>query len=313
MSESTERPHVAIVILTWNGKDFVLECLRSLACIKYPNWSATVIDNASADGTADAVRERFPQQRLLVMEKNLGFCGGNNRGITDALERGADYVLLLNNDVEMHPDMLDELVKAAETDPRIGIVGAKNILMVDHNLLWGAYGDLTFGAELVHLAGRFARSDDPQFLTTKDVDWVIGNGMMFKRAELQDVGGFDEWFFGYHEDVDLCLRARQRGWRVVYVGAASIYHHGGAAAGATAKMPFPTVYFLGRNAFLFARKHGTAAQLGVFVARFISRTTLDAFQAWRKGERVKHHLWLLRGFADAVIGRLPLRQLGLQP
>src|ERR1700687_1162314 len=108
--DPSSTPHVAIVILNWNGKDDILHCLSTLPRIRYSNWSATVIDNASVDGSVAAIQESYPNQPILVMEKNLGFCGGNNRGIADALDRGADYVLLLNNDTELHPDLLDELV-----------------------------------------------------------------------------------------------------------------------------------------------------------------------------------------------------------
>ena len=154
-------PHVAIVILTWNGKEDILQCLPTLSRIRYSNWSATVIDNGSADGTVEAVRAAHPQQRLLVMEKNLGFCGGNNRGIHDALARGADYVLLLNNDTELHPDLLDELVRVAETDHAIGAVGTKNILMDDHTVVWGAYGELRYDRDLVRLIGS-RQPDGPE-------------------------------------------------------------------------------------------------------------------------------------------------------
>ncbi len=304
-------PHVAIVILTWNGKEDILHCLPTLACIRYPNWSATVVDNASTDGTVEAVRSAFPGQRLLVMDKNLGFCGGNNRGIQDALARGADYVLLLNNDTELHPDLLSELVSVAQTDAGIGAVGTKNILMDDHRLVWGAYGELRYDRDLVRLIGS-RQPDGPEFTCVKDVDWVIGNGVLMSRAALQAVGGFDERFFGYHEDVDWCERARKAGFRIVYNGRAIIYHKGFGAAHPSAKMPFPVLYFLGRNSILFARKHASPTQLGKFVFLFFAGVAWWMIGGLWRGDRMKSYLWLLRGFADGITGRLPLRQLGLQ-
>jgi len=237
-------PHIAVVILTWNGKEDILHCLSTLPRIQYPNWSATVIDNASSDGTLEAIRAAYPAQRVLVMDKNLGFCGGNNRGIEDALARGADYVLLLNNDTELHPDLLAQLAQVARTDPRIGAVGSKNILMDDHRRVWGAYGELRYDRDLVRLIGS-RQPDGPEFTVVKDVDWVIGNGVMMSRTALERVGGFDERFFGYHEDVDWCERARRAGFRTVYNGHAIIYHRGFGAARPSAKMPFPVLYFLG--------------------------------------------------------------------
>jgi GT2 family glycosyltransferase len=308
---SSAAPHVAIVILTWNGKEDILHCLPTLSRIRYPNWSCTVVDNASSDGTVEAIHAAYPDQRLLVMEKNLGFCGGNNRGIEDALARGADFLLLLNNDTELHPDLLDELVSVAQSDPVIGAVGTKNILMDDHRIVWGAYGELRYDRDLVRLIGA-RQPDGPEYSGVKDVDWVIGNGILMSRMALEKVGGFDESFFGYHEDVDWCERARQVGFRIVYNGRAIIYHKGFGAARPSAKMPFPVLYFLGRNSILFARKHASAFQLCKFVTLFFSGVAWWMICGIFRGDRIKSYLWLVRGFADGVVGRLPLRQLGLQ-
>jgi GT2 family glycosyltransferase len=304
-------PHVAIVILTWNGKEDILHCLPTLSRIRYPNWSCTVVDNASSDGTVEAIRAAHPQQRVLVMEKNLGFCGGNNRGIQDALARAADYVLLLNNDTELHPDLLTALVGVAESDSQIGAVGAKNIQMDDHRIVWGAYGELRYDRDLVRLVGS-RQLDGPEYCGVKDVDWVIGNGIMMSRRAVDTIGGFDESFFGYHEDVDWCERARRAGFRIVYNGDAIIYHQGFGAARPKAKMPFPVLYFLGRNSILFARKHASLPQLCKFVTLFFAGVAWWMIGGIFRGDRMKSYLWLLRGFADGVLGRLPLRQLGLQ-
>lgn len=304
-------PHVAIVILNWNGKEDVLRCLSTLSRIRYSNWSAAVVDNASSDGSVTAIREHFPQQRVLVMEKNLGFCGGNNRGIADALARGADYVLLLNNDTELHPDLLTELVRVAESDPQIGAVGAKNILLEDHRIVWGAYGAIRYHRDLVELVGSRV-PDSPSLTCIKDVDWVIGNGMMLRRAAVERVGGFDENFFGYHEDVDWCVRARKAGFRIVYNGYAVIYHRGFGAANPARPRPFPVLYFLGRNSMLFAKKHANAFQFCKFVTLFFLGVGWWMITGIFRGDRLKSYLWLVRGFFDGVTGRLPLRDLGLQ-
>ncbi|MCK6556417.1 glycosyltransferase family 2 protein [Candidatus Binatia bacterium] len=304
-------PRVAVVILNWNGRDDILNCVSTLPRLTYPNYSATVVDNASADGSVEALRERFPRQRVLVMEKNLGFCGGNNRGIRDALANGADYVLLLNNDTEMHPELISELVRVAVTDARIGAVGAKNLRLEDPSEVWGAYGRLTWGKELVQVVGQ-GRPDGREYREVRDVDWAIGNGIMMSRAALETVGGFDEGFFGYHEDVDWCQRAREHGFRIMFNGDAIIYHRGFGASHPGRPMPFPVLYFLGRNGIFFARKHGTRWQVLKFGTLFLLEVVRLLIRgAWR-GERLKDYLWLLRGFADGVVGRLPLRDLRLQ-
>jgi len=304
-------PHVALVILNWNGKADVLNCLSTLPRLRYPNWSAAVVDNASGDGSVDAVHAAYPEQRVLVMEKNLGFCGGNNRGMRDAVARGADYVLLLNNDTEMHPDLVSELVRVAQTDSRIGAVGAKNVRLEKPTEVWGAYGELTYGKELVRVVGQ-GQPDGPAYGGVRDVDWVIGNGIMMSRSAIETVGGFDEGFFGYHEDVDWCFRAHDKGFRVVYNGAAIVYHKGFGASHPGRPIPFPVLYFLGRNGIFFARKHGSLWQRTRFCVLFlIEIARLLVFGIVRR-ERLKPYLWLLRGFVDGLIGRLPLRQLKLQ-
>lgn len=310
MSASPD-PHVAVVILTWNGKRDILHCLSTLPRVQYSNWSVTVVDNASTDGTVEAIAAAHPQQRVLVMEKNLGFCGGNNRGIADAIARGADYVLLLNNDTELHPRLLSELVRVAREDPRIGAVGAKNIQMEDHALVWGAYGWLTYDYSLVTLVGS-REPDGPEFTCVRDCDWVIGNGIMMSRAAIERIGVLDENFFGYHEDVDWCERARQAGFRIVFNGHAVIYHRGFGASHPDSKMPFPVLYFLGRNAYVFVRKHGTPRQQIRFFVRFAAYMAWHTVRAVVTRDRVKPWLWILRGFLDGIRGRLPLQRLGLQ-
>jgi GT2 family glycosyltransferase len=304
-------PLVVLVILNWNGRDDLLNCLSTLPRLTYPNYAVTVVDNASTDGSVAAVRERFPEQHVLVMEKNLGFCGGNNRGMQDALAGGADFVLLVNNDTEMHPDLVSELVHTAQTDPRIGAVGAKNLRLENPDEVWGAYGELDYGRTLVRVLGQ-GQPDGPAYRVVRDVDWVIGNGILMSRAAIEAVGGFDEGFFGYHEDVDWCVRARQHGFRTVFNGAAIIYHKGFGASHPGRPVPFPVFYFLGRNGIFFARKHGSLWQRSRFSVLFLVEVSRLMVSGMVRRERLKPYLWLLRGFADGVLGRLPLRSLKLQ-
>lgn len=306
-----DAPKVSIVLLNWNGRDDILNCVATLPRLTYPNCVATVVDNASADGSVAALRERFPRQRVLVMEKNLGFCGGNNRGIEDALAHGAEYVLLLNNDTEVHPELVTELVRVAQTDARIGAVGAKNLQLENPRGIWSAYGELTYGKELVRVIGK-GEPDGPVYCEVRDVDWLIGNGIMMGRAAVEAVGGFDEQFFGYHEDVDWCVRAHGQGFRLVFNGGAIVFHKGFGAAKGTRPVVFPVLYFLGRNGILFARKHASVWQRTRFSALFLAEV-LRLFVSGRLGKEPREsYRWLLRGFYHGVTGRLALRELGLQ-
>ena len=129
-------PLVYIIILSWNGKGDTVECLRSLELLEYPNHKLLVVDNASSDGTAEAVRKEFPGVELIVNERNLRFAGGNNVGISYAVARGAHYVLLLNNDTVVDKALVRALVDVAESAPEIGMVGPKIYYYQDRNRLW---------------------------------------------------------------------------------------------------------------------------------------------------------------------------------
>lgn len=304
-------PKVAIVILNWNGREDVVNCVSTLPRLNYENVMATVVDNASTDGSVEALRQRFPQQRVLVMERNLGFTGGNNRGIADALEHGAEYVLLLNNDTEMHPELVTELVRVASSDAKIGAVGAKNLRLEDPRQVWGAYGEVTYGRELVRVFGK-GEPDGPRFEDVRDVGWVIGNGMMMSRAALEKLGGFDETFFGYHEDVDWCARARENAFRVVYNGRAIIFHKGFGAADPSRPVKFPVLYFLGRNGVLFARKHGSPVQRWRYMSLFLANVARLYVRGRLGREARESYRWLLRGFYHGLTGKLVLEEFGLR-
>jgi GT2 family glycosyltransferase len=116
-------PRVDIIVLNWNGLRDTLHCLQSLKRADYPAFRVLVVDNGSSDASSTSIRQRFPEVTLIENSENLGFTGGNNIGMRQALEEEADYVLLLNNDTEVAPDAVRLLVETAESDPRIGIAG----------------------------------------------------------------------------------------------------------------------------------------------------------------------------------------------
>src|SRR5262245_865078 len=138
-------PLVALLILTWNRRDDVLRCVARLPRLAYPNLLPVVVANASQDDSVAALRAAPPQLTVLENGANLGYAAGNNVGIRWALERGVDYVQLINSDTEVTPALTGELVRVAESDPRIAVVGCRNLLMEAPSRLWGAYCTLTYG------------------------------------------------------------------------------------------------------------------------------------------------------------------------
>ena len=306
-------PRVVLLILTWNRRDDVLRCAASLPRLTYPALTPVVIDNASRDDTVTALRARHPHLTVIENPVNLGYAGGNNTGIRWALEHGADYVQLINSDTEVTPELTDELVRVAESDPRIAVVGCRNLLMEDPARLWGAYNTLTYGPFLVRSDGAGA-PDGPAWQVVRDVDVVIGNGYLWRRAALERVGLLDERFFGYHEDVEWCERARRAGWRVVYAGTAAILHRGGSASAPGHARVFPARYFLGRNAVRFARRYASPSQRGRFAAASAGALAARAVRAllWGDGRALRQERDYLRGLWDGWRDRpVPFAALGL--
>lgn len=296
---------MAVQILTWNRWDELVRCLESCNRIDYPNYEVIVVDNGSEDWTVPVVQRDFPWATLIENGENLGFCRGNNVGLQYVLDRGFDYVLLLNSDTEILPGLLRELVRVMQGDPRIGIAGAKNLLMENPDYTWGLYGEVTWGPMLVKTIGRFARDPDRRE-PPKDVDWVICNGCMISREALIKVGLFDENFWQCNEDVDWSYRARATGFRVVYVDRAAILHKGGTSGQMGHKWVFSYGYFIGRNAFTFAWKYGNALQkaklfvlLWVGLLGRIAFFTLDNAKNAVLGQR-----YFVRGIVDGLRGRL---------
>lgn len=297
-------PKVTVIILTWNRVDDVVMCLDSFSEVDYPNLEVMVVDNHSADETVEVLRERYKWITLIVNDDNLGYVGGNNVGIKQALQTGTDYVFVLNSDTKMTRTCLPELVRVMQADPRIAITGAKNLYMQNPAFTWGKYGVLNWGPMLCRTHGRFVR-DYPE-ASPKDVDWVIGNGCMMSREALETVGIFDEEFFQVNEDVDWCIRARKLGYRVVYVDTAAIHHRGASSADLSKPIVFSYGYFLGRNAIMFAKKHANPFQftwlLAMMTLGLLMRMAAFSLAATVRSVMGQQHF--INGMLDGFSSRL---------
>jgi GT2 family glycosyltransferase len=303
-----ETPKVFVLILTWNTCQEVLTCVEHALGANYPNYQVVVIDNASQDGTSAAVRHRYPNVTLLENSENLGYAAGNNRGIKYALEHGAEYVLIINSDTVMPPDLLTKTVQIASSSDHIAAVGVKNLKMSDPSTVWAAYLELTYRRELLNVVGR-EQPDSPALSVVKDVPGVSGACMLLSRRAVEDVGLLDETFFMYHEDLDWCQRAISKGYRCVYAGTAHILHKGSSSTLKTRA----GYYFLVRNSILFARKHGNLVQyLTVVLSTFLYGTRKNV-KCWLGLEKKETYSLLWQAFKDAITGRpIPLRELGLR-
>ncbi len=248
---------VYVVILTWNHLADTLACLETVQHLTYPRYRLLVVDNASTDGTPATIAARFPAVEVIVNAANLGYAAGNNVGLRRALEAGADYVLLLNNDTLVAPDMLYELVAAALADQRAGLLSPK-MYYADHpDRLWYAGArqqPLTLAA--VHTHRDELDTVQPQ--TPQAVDYVFGCGMLIRRAVLEEVGLLDPGYFMYYEDADFCLRVRAAGYRLLYVPRARLWHR--VAASTQEQRPL-WFYYRAQSRGRLLRQHNHGAGL----------------------------------------------------
>lgn len=297
-------PAIALIVLTWNQRDVTLDCLASLAGLDYPTerLQIVIVDNGSTDGTAQAIRARYPTVVVLENGQNLGFAEGNNVGIRHALQAGADYVVLLNNDTTVDPAMLRELLTAIESDPTIGIVGPKMLYFDQPDVIWCAGNAINWrtGAT-VRLEGD--QPDSQMDEAPREVDFITACAICIRREVIEQIGLLDPRFFIYYEEADWCARARLAGWRVIYVPRARLWHKVSAAMGVA--MP-ATAYYMSRNVLLFLAKnqHGLARLRSI--ARAVGRNLLAAAAYTAKpqgGQRLPNRNARLLALRDAYLGR----------
>lgn len=223
-------PKVTIIILNWNGMDHTLRCLESLLRIDYYNCDVIVVDNNSEDGSPKAIADSFPTVQIMRNSQNVGFAEGCNVGIRQAMKSGSAYVWLLNNDTLVDPQSLTFLVRAAEKDNSIGMTGSKIYDYDDPNVIRCAGMTINWFRGEAHFIGWHQR-DNGQFNNYSDVEGLEGCSLLIRRRVCEDVGLMDKDYFLYGEEIDWCVRARQRGFRCTFVPESIVFHKGGASSG----------------------------------------------------------------------------------
>lgn len=243
-------PKVSIVILNWNNYQDSKECLQSLKRVTYPNYEVVLVDNGSTDGSDRKLKKEFPQCKFIQTGANLGFSGGCNAGVKYALENGTNYILLLNNDTIVKEDFLEPLVKAAESNKEIGIVGGKAYYYNEPNRIHMA------GAKIDWLRATYKRYgagqiDKGQFDKSKEVGFTSAYFMLVKRKVFEKIGLLSEQYFLGMEECDFGVRAARKGYKFYYVPDSVIWHK-------IAKSHIPAtprnIYCTYRNKLIFIRK-----------------------------------------------------------
>ncbi len=250
---------ITIIILNYNGKADTAECLNSIKNLEHNNFDldTVMVDNASTDGSPECVKNNFPEIRLLINSQNLGYAEGNNVGIKYALEKEADFVWLLNNDTYLAADCLVKLLEAAAKEPKAGIFGPKIYFakgLETHKdrykkedlgrVIWYAGGKIDWDNMIASHRG-VDEADHGQFEEMIKTSFVSGCSMLIRKEVFNKVGFYDKKFFLYYEDVDFCMRARKKGFEVIYVPDAHMWHKNAGSSGGTGSDTH--VYYQSRN------------------------------------------------------------------
>jgi GT2 family glycosyltransferase len=258
---------LTIIIVSWNVRDLLRRCLGSLegGPSQPPNLESRlqviVVDNASADGSVEMVRSEYPHVRLVVNDENRGFTAANNQGL--ALGEGR-YLLLLNPDTEVVGDALATMVRHMDAHPEVGVVGPQ-LCYPDGSLQPSRRRFPTLATGLVEstvvqewwrdnrILRRYYMADTADD-AIQAVDWVVGACLLVRREAYEQVGGLDEGFFMYSEEMDWCRRIKNAGWEVVYLPTAMVVHHEGKSSEQV--VPARHIHFQSSKVRYFDKHHG---------------------------------------------------------
>jgi hypothetical protein len=256
---------LSVIVVNWNTGDLLRRCLESIyADLSEIQAEVLVVDSASTDQSLVAAQEQFPQARYIRTPVNVGFGSANNLALRQA---SGDYLLLLNPDTLVHPGAIKTLLNFMEQNPRVG-AAASRLLNADGSLQYSCSPEPTLGREFLrmfHLGS--VRPDGYYSMETWDlaaprrVEVILGACMLVRRTALDHAGPFDERFFMYSEEVDLCRRIRLAGWKIYWVPQALITHYGGQSTRQMAAEMFVQLY---RAKIEFFRKHHGHLQAGLY-------------------------------------------------
>jgi GT2 family glycosyltransferase len=268
-------PRIGIVLLTTNAVADTTSCIDSLRKITYSNYVIIVADNASTDGTEERLRTGCPDVEFIQLGRNAGFAAGNNVGIRKALERGSEYVLLLNNDTIVEPNFLEPLVAALEQDPAAACSTGTVCFFPETGHLWYAGGDLVWwraSGFARHYNGPVTRVAGEK---TQPVTFVSGCLMLVRRSIFEQLGLLEEKTFLYCEDTEFSLRVASAGHTMLYVPESKIYHK----TEHRNQTPF-SLYYVVRNRLLVADL-GLNGMKRVIAKAYLIGTTLVKMVVWR--------------------------------
>jgi len=274
--QNLSKPSVAVVILNYNGRNFLEKHLPTVMCTTYPNATIYVADNASKDDSIPYLKANFPKVKLIQLNQNFGFAKGYNLALEDLDE---DYFLLLNSDVEVPENWLEPLVELMESDPTIAAMQPKIRALGQPGFFEyaGAAGGWIDSLGYPFARGRIfdhVEKDNGQYDNTVEIFWASGCSMMVRAPLFKGFGGFDNDFFAHLEEIDLCWRFKRAGYKVVFNPKSTVYHLGGGTLGYHS--PYKT-YLNFRNSYYTLLKNEGIVKLAFLLPLRLMMDTLAAF------------------------------------
>ena len=303
----------SIIIVSWNALHHLKTFLPSVAETDYPHFEIILADNASTDGSKAWVRQHFPEVKIATFDKNYGYCGGNNRAVPHA---SGDILLFLNNDVKVTDDWLNALNRIFSEDGKVAAVQPKMLSyeQPDYFEYAGAAGGFLDKYGYPFCRGRIFESvekDQGQYNEASDILWASGAALAIRKKLFEDLGGFDEDFEFHMEEIDLCWRLWNKGYKVRYCPESVVYHLGGGS------MPMGSprkVFYNYRNNLRMLWKNLSSDTL---VMRFFVRYKLDIISAlrsllsgnWPEFKAIAQaHIAFWKGFHDTHLKRNRLQE-----
>lgn len=239
---------LGLIIVNWNNADVILDCLRSIRVAGFIS-NVVIVDNASSDESLGKIKQKYPRINIIQNKENLGYVGGNNRGIKYLLDHGVEYFFILNPDTEIEKDTIERLIEIFQQDKKIGIAGPK--IYDKEGKIWSCGGIIDkkrFSGGLIGLDEK----DYGQYDNVMNVDYIPGTAMMVKREVFEKAGLFEEKYFIYYEDAELSLKGKKAGFKIVFVPKAVIHHKESTSFGKESKAHS---YYMARNHLLFVERN----------------------------------------------------------
>lgn len=300
MDNITQASRIVVVVLHWQRSEETLACLRRLHAVQAVPLTVLVVDNAGVPLSDAAIYQACPRAVIIRNHANLGFAGGCNVGITWAMERGASYVLLHNDDAGISEHDLEDLYGAAEADSTIGMIGPTVYYGARRQIVWSSAGHIDRLGRASQRGADAPLGSVEHLPRTCDVDYVTGCMLLVRVAAIRQIGLLDEAFFAYYEEAEWCQRAAASGFRVVWVPAVSAWHN--IEPHERGESPLH-LYLMARNRLLFLHRARAPLRIIAWSALDLLRTAMSWAVRPRHRQRRMYAPVLLRGLADFLLGR----------